>query len=182
MKFLIGIDYKEGVFMSVVRKADFYYGALMSVLINNGIVPVIIERGESRRIYTMTTNKGNYEIYAKYVSSPIKRKNKDVKLWHFNFSYDEVQSIKNYEEKDKNYYFALICGYQDNFQESEIAILTLEQVKNCLDIDYKRESYRISIKVEKGGHGLKVYGTGRSDILNGKDNTIRVQRDLVSSL
>lgn len=33
---------------------------------------------------------------------------------------------------------------------------------------------------ERGIHGLKAYGTGRADILNGRDNTIRIPRDIAS--
>jgi hypothetical protein len=49
-----------------------------------------------------------------------------------------------------------------------------------LDIYYERDNYRITVKREKGIHGLKVYGTGRADILNGKDNTIRILRDILT--
>lgn len=166
--------------MGAVRKADFYYGSMLSCFINKGLAPAIIEPGDSRRIYEMMTNKGDYRIYAKYVSLPLRRQKKDVQLWQFVFTHDEVKYIRGYLENSKKLFFVLICG-RDKLQDSEIVILSQDEVRDCLDIDYDRESYRITIKWEKGIHGLKAYGTGRADILNGMDNTIRVPRDILSS-
>jgi len=165
--------------MGAVRKADFYYGSLLSCFVNNGLAPAIIEPGDSRRIYKITTDNGDYQIYAKYVSAPLKRQKTDIQLWQFVFSRDEVDFIRKYEENNKTLYFALICG-QERLQDSELAILSLDEVKDCLDVDYDRESYRITIKCERGAHGLKAYGTGRADLLEEKDNTIRISRDLLS--
>ncbi|QRG65971.1 hypothetical protein [Brevibacillus choshinensis] len=165
--------------MSIVRKADFYFGSMLSGLINNGLAPAIIEPGESRRIYSVSTDKGDYQIYSKYVSAPLKRQNKDTQLWQFAFSHDEIEFLKNFRKNGRKLCFALICG-QEKLQDSEIAILSFEEAKDCLDLHYKRESYRITIKSEKGIHGLKAYGTGRSDILDGKDNTIRIRRDILA--
>lgn len=162
--------------MTKIRKADFYYGSLLSVFINDGIAPAIVEPGESRRIYSITIDQGEYGIYTKYASMPGKRKNKHIKIWSFSFSAEELERIKQYQDNGKNYLFAFICGAHDKMQNSEIAVLTLEQAKDCLDLDFKRESYRITVKAIKGERGLRVYGTGRADQLNGKDNTLRIKR------
>ena len=122
--------------MSTIRKADFYYGSLLSVLINNGVAPAIVSPGEeNRRIYSMTTDEATYEIYTKYASSPSSRMNTNAKLWSFSFSNDEIEMIKQYENNGKKYLFALICGDHDKMQDSEIAVLSLSQAKDCLDID-----------------------------------------------
>ncbi len=165
--------------MGVVRKADFYFGSMLSCFINNGLAPAIIEPGESRRIYKMTTNNGDYQIYAKYVSAPIRRQKLDVQLWQFIFSPDEVDFIRQFREDTTKLFFVLICG-RTRLQDSEIAILSLDEVRDCLDVDYSRDSYRITIKWEKAIHGLKAYGTGRADILDGRENTIRISRDMLS--
>lgn len=162
--------------MSTIRKADFYYGSLLSVLINNGVAPAIVSPGENRRIYSMTTDEATYEIYTKYASSPSSRMNTSARLWSFSFSNDEIEMIKEYENNGKKYLFALICGDHERMQNSEIAVLTLSQAKNCLDIAHRRESHRITVKKERGRRGLGVYGTGRSDMLNGRDNTLRIAR------
>lgn len=164
-----------------LAKSDFYYGSLLSVMLSNGVKPALFEESKERRIYSFTTNKGGYIMYMKYVSAPIKRKNGNTQLWQFSFSHDEIKTIRNYKEEDKKIIFALICGKKD-LKNSEIAILSLNEAKDCLDVNYDRESYRISVKCEKNNHGLRVYGTGRADKLNGKDNTIKISRDRVADL
>ena len=37
--------------MSILKEADFYYGAVLSTLINRGICPALVESGEDRQIY-----------------------------------------------------------------------------------------------------------------------------------
>lgn len=96
--------------MSILRKADFYYGAMLSCLINNGLAPMIIEPGDSRRIYSLTTNNDDYKIYAKYVSKPLKRQKEDAKLWQFIFSRDEIEFIKDYKKMRKNFILPLFVG------------------------------------------------------------------------
>lgn len=165
--------------MGVLSKADFYYGALLSGLINSGFAPAIIEQADNRRLYSITANTGDYMIYAKYASEPLARKNKEVQLWQFVFVQDEIEIIRQFLESNKRYYFALICGKKE-FKGSEIALLSLQDVQDCLDYNYVRDSYRITIRSEKGKHGLRAYGTGRADKLNGVDNTIRLSRDILS--
>jgi len=162
--------------MTTIRKADFYYGSLLSVFINNGMAPAIVEPGENRRIYSVTTDQGEYEIYTKYVSTPGTRKNNHTRTWTFSFSTEELERIKQYQDNGSKYAFAFVCGQHNKMQNSEIAILTLEQAKDCLDIGFQRENHRITIKSVKGKQGLRVYGTGRADQLNGKDNTLRIKR------
>jgi hypothetical protein len=165
--------------MGVLNKADFYYGALLSGLINSGFTPAIFEQEENRRIYSVTADAGDFMIYSKYVSNPLPRQVEDVQLWQFSFSHDEIEKIRHFNDGNKKHYFALICG-KKSFKGSEIAMLSLTEAKECLDPNYARDSYRISVKVEKGKHGIRVYGTGRADIVEGKDNTIRVSRDVQS--
>jgi len=163
-----------------LSKADFYYGALLSNLINSGFLPAIFERGENRRIYTFSNDSGDYMIFAKYVSEPSKRQKKNVQVWQFNFSQEEIEKIRSYENIKHQHYFALICG-KEELKDSEIALLSLTDIKECLDIEYYRPSYRVTIKFEKGRHGLGAYGTGRVDKTeNGQDNTIRLPRDIIA--
>ncbi|ASS69287.1 hypothetical protein NYE70_22095 [Paenibacillus sp. FSL R5-0407] len=165
--------------MGVLSKADFYYGALLSGLINSGFAPAIIEQAENRRLYNITANTGDFMIYSKYASEPLARQKKDVQLWQFVFVQDEIEMIRNFTENNKKYYFALICGKKE-FKGSEVALLSLSDVRDCLDYDYTRDTYRITIRAEKGKHGLGAYGTGRADKLDGNDNTIRVPRDILT--
>lgn len=169
--------------MPKLTKADFYYGSLLSLMLSNGVKPALFEENEDRRIYSFATNKGDYLLYMKYVSSPTKRENKDVQLWQFNFSEDEVNRIKELKEKEqgKELLFALICGKQE-LKDSEIAVLKFDEVIDCLGINNDKninESFRISIRYEKNAKGLRVYGNGRDEKINGKDNTIRIERDRI---
>ncbi|SKA96914.1 hypothetical protein SAMN05443428_12310 [Caloramator quimbayensis] len=169
--------------MPKLTRADFYYGSLLSLMLSNGVKPPLFEENEERRIYLFTTNKGDYLLYMKYVSSRTKRENKDVQLWQFSFSGDEVQKIKELKEKEqgKELLFALICGKQE-LKESEIAVLKFDEVVDCLGLnndERTNESYRISIRYEKNAKGLRVYGNGRDEKINGKDNTIKIERDRI---
>lgn len=52
----------------MLAKADFYYGAFLSQLVNNWFAPAIIENSDKRRIYKLATNYGDFKVYTKYVS------------------------------------------------------------------------------------------------------------------
>lgn len=58
--------------MGAFKKADYYYGALLSLLMNNGMKPALFEKEnyDDRKRYTVTTNNGEYEFYCKYMSNP----------------------------------------------------------------------------------------------------------------
>lgn len=45
--------------MGRMSQADFFFGAALSVLFNNKMVPALVENGSERRIYDVTTNDGN---------------------------------------------------------------------------------------------------------------------------
>lgn len=48
--------------MSILKEADFYYGAVLSTLINRGICPALVESGKDRQIYDFVTNKKESQI------------------------------------------------------------------------------------------------------------------------
>lgn len=160
----------------MLKKTDFYYGAFLSFLFNefdDSTNFVIVEPMQSRDIYSIETNYGKHKVYIKYVTSPTENKNKKTTLWNFTFSNLEIELIR----KNNITHLALICA-REGLNNCEIAILTYDQAIDCLDIDYLRNNYRISIKYQKDIEGLKAYGTGRSDIKDGKDNTLRITRDI----
>ena len=72
--------------------------------------------------------------------------------------------------------------WEKKLNETEIVILSLDEAKSCLGFEFDIGVHRITVKYEKGTHGLRVYGTGRADILNEVDNTINVSRDIISDL
>ena len=52
--------------MSILKEADFYYGAVLSTLINRGICPALVESGKDRQIYDFVTNKKEFRLFVKY--------------------------------------------------------------------------------------------------------------------
>ena len=96
--------------MGVLCKADYYYGAVLSVLINGGLAPALFEKENgNRQIYEVSTNNDDYMIYTKYHTSPTG--SKDF-TWSFTFSDRELEEINKLkdENKDKTLVFAFICS------------------------------------------------------------------------
>ncbi len=97
--------------MSVLKIADFYYGAFLSALLNYaGKKPSLFDQSNSRRIYRLTTDNTpkDYMIYTKYVMA---RKNKSDEFdhWIFQFTEEEVQKLISMQEESQNVQLALIC-------------------------------------------------------------------------
>lgn len=164
--------------MGVLNKADFYYGALLSELINSGFAPAIFEKGDIRRIYSLSNDHGDFVIYAKYASNTSSQNSHTIR-WQFSFTDDELDRIRSFYKSPKQHYFAFICGVNE-LKGSEIAILPLAETMECLGLGHHKPPLRITIKSAKGKRGLGVYGTGRADKIDGKPNWIRVPRDIIS--
>jgi len=73
---------------------------MLSCLINEGWAPAIIEPGDSSRVYSITTDFGDFQIYAKYKSNG--SGSQDTHLWHFQFSSEEIRKIRVLSKEDKN--------------------------------------------------------------------------------
>ncbi|OWR33163.1 hypothetical protein CDO73_01270 [Saccharibacillus sp. O23] len=156
----------------MLRKADFFYGALLSDLTSKKITPVILSSTDVRRIYLLDSDKGTFKVFTKYVSSPTNKNQENKRLWQFNFSSEEIKEIHKLKEFNESVKFVLICAHSQQWNKSEIAILDLDQVIKCLHLDYVRENHHIMIRSEKSGRGLCVYGTGVSS-----DKAIKIERD-----
>lgn len=156
----------------MLSKADFYYGAFLSKLVNSGFAPAIIEKSENKRIYKLSTNFGDYIVYTKYLSKQANRGQN--KLWNFPFNLDELNKILQDEAINM---FAFICGVED-LVNSEIVILNREQFKHCIGVDFKVDNHRISVKSEKGTRNYLVYGTG----VELKNNPLKITKNLNNRL
>lgn len=157
-----------------LAKADFYYGALLSQLVNSGFAPAIIEKGESRRIYSIANDYDDFNVYAKYVAKPTSNY-KNSKKWDFNFNVEEVQAILN--DRTINIY-GFICGI-DKLKDSEIALLSKEQLNECFGKEYSSPNRRVTVRIDKkGSWNFTVYGTG----LELKENSIKITRNLEKRL
>ena len=72
--------------MAKLLESDFYYGAILSTLLNNGICPMLIEGGTDRQVYDFTTNDKEFRLFTKYRSAPINTKTEGYSSWQFIFS------------------------------------------------------------------------------------------------
>src|SRR5690554_2521620 len=91
------IYFWEGYVLSRVNAADFYYGAVLSVMLSRGVVPALFQESTERRLYELTTDKDEYRLYLKYRSAPCNQ-SVSSRLWNFSFSMDEIQLIKQYKQ------------------------------------------------------------------------------------
>lgn len=168
--------------MCKLNVGDFYYGSFLSALLNApGGKPSIFEESNSRRIYRFETEKnGECFFFAKYVHE---RKNKNDKYshWIFNFTNGEVAKLQELYMQKNNVKIVLIC-VKDGLGDSELAVVNYEDAIECLGINCGVKNYRINIKALDKKRGLRMYGSGHSDIVNGMDNTLRVSRQLIKDL
>lgn len=168
--------------MCKLNVSDFYYGAFLSALLNaSGSRPVLFDESGSRRIYRLETdNGGESYVYAKFVT----QKSADGKnrwRWTFSFSDAEVQRIQELYSSNGNVKLALICA-KEGFVDSELAMVGYHAAMDCLGVDKGVKNYRITMKTMDNQHGLRMYGSGRSDKVNGKDNTLVVTRKALEEI
>lgn len=146
--------------MSKFKEADFYYGSVLSILLSKNINPVLIENNNDRQVYDFTTNKGDFRAYIKYRTLKKKIKKDNYNSWDFNFVND-CEEIKLYINQDKNVLLFLVCGAA-NFNESELAILTQDDIMEIFNIDKK--TITISRKKHERAYRIAM-GGGRSNSL-----------------
>lgn len=145
--------------MSELKVADFYYGAILSNLINDKLCPVLIENGQGRRIYNCATNSGDFRILAKYRSNPTETKKDDYSSWQFNFSSEELLEFRSCITADRKISVILICGNRD-LGKSEYAVLYSEDLQKLLELG--KES--ITISRSKGEKAYRIsIGGGREN-------------------
>lgn len=169
--------------MGALRKADFYYGSLLSVLINGGIAPALFEKdNENRQIYNISTNKGEYMMYVKFHTSPTGTKDYN---WSFVFTDNEIAEIKNLKNEKKQLIFAFICCQKEIASSNqEIAIVYWDEFIQCLDINKEvfKNRPRLSIKLIKRARAFRIYGSRKADMLEEKDNTLKIERNRLDNL
>lgn len=138
----------------MLAKADFYYGAFLSQLVNSGFAPAIIENSDKRRIYKLATDYGDFKVYTKYLSNQANKGQN--RMWHFQLNVEELSNIQ--QDQTINM-FAFVCGVKD-LVNSEIVILNREQFNECIGIGFITENRRVSVKSDKGAWNYLIYGTG----------------------
>lgn len=168
--------------MCKLKARDFYYGAFLSALLNTpGGKPSLFDETDSRRIYCLETNNNDEcFFFAKYVKDK-KAKTDRFSHWIFNFTDAEVEKLQELYTEKNNVKLVLIC-VKEGFTDSELAIIDYDDAMDCLGLHRGVKSYRINVKAFGNKHGLRMYGSGRSDKVDGYDNTIRISRKELAQL
>lgn len=148
----------------------------MSALLNSPSgQPSLFDKTSSRRIYKLETNNSRESFYyVKYASA--KKKN-----WVFNFTLEEVKKLEELYAVNFRVKLVLIC-LKEGLVGCEMAIINYDKAMDCLGVYLGVKTYRVNIKAIDGKHGLRMYGSGRSDMIDGKDNTLRVDRNAINAL
>lgn len=118
--------------LSSLNLSDFYYGSVLSMLINKGLNPILIENTDDRGIYRIDVNEGSFIIFLKYRKIN-KTKKKDYMSWNFNFTKEDIEKINEFK-KDKNFKIALILA-SDDIKNSELAILDVEDIEKLMKMN-----------------------------------------------
>lgn len=153
--------------MSKIKLADFYYGAVLSMLFNRKVNPALVESDDKRQIYNIATNNGEYLLYIKYRSDKSNLKTQDYNSWQFVLSDGEVEEIKEIINSDKNFQMVLVCGLK-NLSKSEVAVIGKDEISKIFDLD--KSSFTISRK--KNGRVYRVFIDGsRATAMQVRSNT-----------
>lgn len=152
--------------MAKLKEADFYYGSIISMLLNNNICPVLVEGGTDRQIYEFTTNEGEFKLFLKYRSEPIPTKTDGYQSWQFVFSGDDVTELRRFIDDEKHLSVGLVCG-MNSLSSSEYAVLHKKEISQLLDAG--KTSVTISRKSGEKAFRISV-GGGRENALQVKSN------------
>lgn len=150
--------------MAQLKEADFFYGAVLSTLLNNKITPMIIEGGNDRQVYDFTTDSKNFRLFVKYRSNPTETKAADYYSWQFVFTPKDIAELTAYLKMDKEISLGLVCGNPLS-GESKYAVLHSEDIRRL----FAKSKLSLTISIKKGEHAFRV------SIGGGRDNAIKVK-------
>lgn len=154
--------------MAKLRESDFYYGAVLSTLLNNGICPMLIEGGTDRQVYDFTTDEKEIRMFVKYRSTPIDTKTEGYCSWQFIFSDKDVREIKDYLISKKDFALGLVCG-ADKLNESQYAVLGREVIEEL----FAQGKTSLTVSRKKNERCFRV------SIGGGRDNSIKVKANRI---
>ncbi|MDU2241859.1 MULTISPECIES: hypothetical protein [Paenibacillus] len=154
--------------MAKVTQADFYFGAALSILFNNNMIPALVEGGDNRRIYKISTDTSAYDIYMKYRSKRTTGSN-DYSSWQFTFSEDDIFEIK--KNINKEFIMLLICG-KEKLNTSEIVILDYNDI-TCI-FETNKRSFTISRRKNEKYYRISMGG--------GRENSLQIKARLLSQI
>lgn len=127
--------------MPKLHQYDFYYGAILNTILsqNPDACPTLLEVGEKRSVYKITTNSSEKDIiiFCKYAMIKDNKKDK-YKSWTFGLSDSEKECIDKYHDNNYPVLIFFLCMEQ-NLYHSEIVICTYDEFayvnyKKCITI------------------------------------------------
>lgn len=157
--------------MSKLKVADFYYGAVLSMLFNHHVNPALVEGDDDRQVYDFTTNNIEFRLFIKYRTDKQKTKTDDYNSWEFSLTESDKTEILDYIGKGYNLIVALVCGVE-NLSESEIAALDKDQIKQI--IAFGKTSITISRKKNERAFRISIGG--------GRNNSIQIRANRFEEL
>lgn len=152
--------------MSKIKVADFYYGAVLSMLFNKHLNPALVESDDDRQIYDLTTNSGDCRLYIKYRADKLNNRTEDYNSWQFVFTGSEIDELIDYIENNHNLSMALVCGVA-GLSDSEIAVLDKTQIEEILSLN--KRSITISRRKKERAYRISL-GGGRDSAMQVKAN------------
>lgn len=156
--------------MSKIKVADFYYGAVLSMLFNSHIKPALVEGDDDRQVYDFTTNDAEFRLFIKYRSEKQSTITDDYNSWVFSLTENDKREILGYIDST-NLVVALVCGVV-GLGESEIAVLNKDEIKQIIDL----QKTSISISRRKNERAFRI------SIGGGRDNAIQIKANRFDEL
>ncbi|PKM79445.1 MAG: hypothetical protein CVU88_05790 [Firmicutes bacterium HGW-Firmicutes-13] len=141
-----------------VKEFEFMHGGVITKMLRKDepmqLTLIGTNSTDSKAVYRLLTEKNNELIlYIKYRSKPEPRK-KEGDTWIFNFTPKNLKELHSY--KDGNFMVALVCGKEEQLNNSEVCLLDKQQVLSSIDI-HSKSSQTITVKLANR-RSFRVYG------------------------
>ncbi|KHD37961.1 hypothetical protein NL50_00165 [Clostridium acetobutylicum] len=164
--------------MSRLKQEDFYYGSVLSKILNNPNERVnfaLISGNKDRRIYDLEICGKPFQLFIKYRTNKITTKHDNYSTWEFNITKNDRKEIRSCMHNMSSPLLAFLCGLP-SFLGSEIALLTKADMgkidivnKSSITISRKKNEHEFSIYMDRNKDNLFKIRTERFHELFGKD-------------
>lgn len=152
------MNYRGESMANNIRERDFYFGAILSVLLKGKYTPSLISADkDTGRIYEFAVNnEPDFILLMKHSAKPRQdTEDKDYNSWAFTFNEEELDKIKDCIDKNEKIKIAYLCGMEDLYQ-SELALMDNKDIMETVYMDgVLRKS--ITIRRDKGKHNYSVF-------------------------
>lgn len=154
--------------MAKLMEFDFYYGAVWSTLLNNGVCPVLIEGGCDRQIYRITTDEKETLLFVKYRSSPNDTKKEDYFSWSFVFSDNDLRELNDLLKSEREFSLGLVCG-ANKLNQSQYVVLDRKDIREL----FSQGKTSLTVSRKKNERYFRV------SIGGGRDNSLKIKANRI---